>query len=571
MVGYNSDTPVEAKTDRDKYLSALQAMKNERSSWDPHWAELSRYMLPRSGRFFASDRNNGGRRHNNIYDNTATRAVRVLGAGLMGGASSPTRPWMRLAVEDDDLMKFEPVKIWLNDVTRIMLNVFARSNTYRTIHQMYEELGVFGTACSIMVDDFDKMIHQHAQTIGEFSLGLDDKRNVNTLARELQMTVRQVVGRFGLNKCSQTVKNLYHNGNLNAWVDVVHIIEPRTDRNPNIKNSENMPYASVYFEPGAGGVDEKQFLRVSGFNEFRVLAPRWSVMSNDIYGSPCPGMEALGDTKQLQHEQIRKGEGIDYQTRPPLQVPTKLKGRALDRLPGGISYYDQSTPQGGVRTMFEVNLDLNHLLADIQDVRERIRSAFYTDLFLMLSQAPTTNMTATEVVERHEEKLLMLGPVLERLHNELLAPLVELTFSRMLSARGPGGEGMLPPPPPELEGQELKIEFVSTLAQAQRAIDVNSIDRWTGSLGVVAQVKPGVLDKFDEDRWAEIYADRLGIDPELIVPDDKVAIIRENRAKQQQAAEQAAMLQQGVDIAEKASKTDTGGKNALTDVLRRGQ
>ena len=566
----SSDTPVEAKTDRDKYLYALQAMKNERASWDPHWAELSRYMLPRAGRFFASDINKGGRRHNNIYDNTATRAVRVLGAGLMGGASSPTRPWMRLAVGDPEMMKFESVKVWLNDVTRQMLNIFQRSNTYRTIHQMYEELGVFGTACSIMTDDFDNVIHQHGQTIGEYSLALDDKRNVNTMARELQMTVRQVISRFGMENVSQTVKNLYAQGNLNAWVAVVHIIEPRTDRDPRIKNAENLPYASIYFEPGAGGLDERDFLRVSGFDQFRVLAPRWSVMSNDIYGSPCPGMEALGDTKQLQHEQVRKGEGIDYQTKPPLQVPSKLKGRALDRLPGGVSYYDQTNPQGGVRSMFEVNLDLNHLLADIQDVRERIRSAFYTDLFLMLSQAPTTNMTATEVVERHEEKLLMLGPVLERLHNELLDPLIEMTFTRMLTARGPNGESMLPPPPEELEGQELKVEFVSTLAQAQRAIDVNAIDRWTGSLGVIAQAKPNVLDKFDEDKWAEIYADRLGIDPELVVADEQVALIRQSRAEQQQAAEQAALLSQGADTAQKLSSTDTGGKNALTDVLQGG-
>lgn len=565
---YSTEIEANSRTDRDKYLSVLQAMKNERASWDPHWAELARYMLPRSGRFFTHDTNQGGRRHNNIYDNTATRATRVLGAGLMGGTSSPTRPWMRLAVSDPDLMRNEAVKVWLAEVSRMMLDIFQRSNTYRTIHAMYEELGVFGTACSIMVDDFDNVIHQHAQTIGEYSLATDGKRNVNTLARELKLTVRQVVSRFGLDNCSQTVKNLYNQGNLNAWVDVVHIIEPRGDRDPKAFDAKNKAWASVYFEPASGGMEKDKFLRVSGFDQFRVLAPRWSVMSNDVYGSPCPGMEALGDTKQLQHEQLRKGEGIDYQIRPPLQVPSRLKGRALDRLPGGVSYYDQATPQGGVRTLFEVNLDLNHLLADIQDVRERIRSAFYTDLFLMLSQAPVTGMTATEVVERHEEKLLMLGPVLERLHNELLDPLIEMTFTRMLNARGPNGQSMLPPPPPELEGQELKVEFISTLAQAQRAIDTNAIDRWTGSLGVIAQVKPGVLDKFDEDKWAEIYADRLGIDPELVVPDQQVALIREQRASQQQAMENAAMMEQGANVAQKLSQTKTGEKNALTDALR---
>lgn len=552
-------------TERDRYLSALQAMKTERASWDSHWAELARYMLPRSGRFTTTERNKGGKKHNNIYDNTATRSVRILGAGLLGGASSPTRPWMRLALNDRDRMDYEPVKYWLSDVSRIMYEVWQRSNTYRMLHSKYEELAVFGTACSVKTDDFDTLMHFHMQTIGEFALATDEHGLVNVMARELQMTVRQMAERFGLENCSQAVRDRYDKGDLNAWFDVMHIIEPRTDRDPKNPSAQNMPFASVYFEPGDGEHYDKM-LRVSGFKTFPVLAPRWAVMSNDIYGAPSPGMEALGDTKQLQHEQLRKAEGIDYQTKPPLQVPAELKDRALDRLPGGISYYNQTTPHGGVRTLFEVNLNLDHLLADIMDVRQRVNNAFYTDLFLMLAQAPQTAKTATEVLELHEEKLLMLGPVLERLHNELLEPLVDMTFERLLTARGANGESLLPPPPPELEGQELKVEFISTLAQAQKAVDTNAIDRWTANLGAIATIKPNVLDKFDEDRWAEIYAEKLGVDPELIVPDDRVALVRKDRAAQQQAMQQAAMLQMGAETAAKAASAKTGEKNMLTDL-----
>lgn len=552
--------------ERDKYLSALQAMKTERSSWDSHWMELARYMLPRSGRFTTTERNKGGKKHNNIYDNTATRSVRILGAGLLGGASSPTRPWMRLSTADYELADYEPVKLWLADVSRIMYQVWQRSNTYRMLHSSYEELGVFGTACALKVDDFDTMLHFHTQTIGEFSLATDERGMVNVFARELQMTVRQMVERFGLDNCSQAVKDRYAKGDVNVWFDVVHIIEPRTDRDPKNPSAKNMPYASVYFEPG-DGKEHNKMLRVSGFKSFPVLAPRWAVMSNDVYGAPSPGMEALGDTKQLQHEQLRKAEGIDYQTKPPLQVPTSLKDHALDRLPGGVTYYDQATPHNGVRSLFEVQLDLNHLLADIVDVRERVRSSFYTDLFLMLAQGPQTPKTATEVLELHEEKLLMLGPVLERLHNELLEPLVDMTFERLLGAKGADGEPVLPPPPPELEGQELKVEFISTLAQAQKAVDTNAIDRWTANLGAIATIKPNVLDKFDEDKWAEVYADKLGVDPELIVPDERVALIRKQRAAEQQAMQQAAMLQQGAETAAKAASAKTGEKNILTDMM----
>ncbi|KAG0011823.1 putative portal protein, partial [Podila clonocystis] len=207
-------------------------------------------------------------------------------------------------------------------------------------------------------------------------------------------------------------------------------------------------------------------------------------------------------------------------------------------------------------------LDLSHLLADIEDVRERIKGAFYADLFRMLSnQEKDIRMTATEVAERHEEKLVMLGPVLGLLHNELLAPLVELTFTRMLKAQ------IMPAPPPEMQGQELNIEFVSMLAQAQRAIGTHSTDRFVASLGNIAQIKPEVLDKFDPDVWADEYADMLGLNPELIVAGDRVALIRQQRAQQQQQAQQMAQFAQGTQIAGQLARSPTGEKNVLTDTL----
>ncbi len=271
-------------------------------------------------------------------------------------------------------------------------------------------------------------------------------------------------------------------------------------------------------------------------------------------------MEAIGDIKQLQHEQLRKAQGIDYLTEPPLQAPANSAGR-VDRLPGGITYYD-GVGDNGIRTMFETKLDLSHLLADIQDVRQRIDSAFYADLFMMLAQDDRSGITAREVAERHEEKLLMLGPVLERLHDELLSPFIDWTFERIVAI-----PGMLPPIPKELEGQDLNIEFVSTLAQAQRAVGVGAVDRLLGTIGSVAAIKPDVVDKLNGDQLIDRYADMLGVDPTLIVGDEQVAIIRADRAKQQQQQQQAAMLPMAAKAAKDMSQTDTSGKNGMTDAI----
>jgi hypothetical protein len=536
------------KTKKEKLITRWGHLRSERATWWSHWQEITTYLLPRNGRYFQQDRNKGHRRHNSIYDNTGTRALRTLGAGMMAGATSPARPWFRLGTADPELNSYGPVKLWLADVTQRMQLVFQKSNTYRTLHGIYEELGAFGTAGSIILPDSQNAIHHYPVTIGEYAIATDYQGRVNTLYREFQKTVGEVVREFGYNKCSTSAKNLYDRGSLDSWITLVHAIEPRDDRDRDYKKKDNMnmPYKSCYFETGSDG---DQVLRESGFKEFPAVIPRWGVAGGDIYGN-SPGMESLGDIKQLQHEQLRKAQGIDYQTKPPLQVPSYMKNRDVDSLPGGVTFIDGA--QGKIETAFNVNLNLDHLLRDIQDVRGRINSSFYADLFLMLANATDTRMTATEVAERHEEKLLMLGPVLERLHNELLDPLIDITFDRMVEA------GLIPPAPEELQGMELNVEFVSMLAQAQRAIGTNSVDRYVNSMGMVAQMKPDVLDKFDSDAWADGYADMLGVDPSLIVAGPQVAKIRQARAQAQQAAAQQEAQNQAAENMSKLGKVDAG-------------
>lgn len=544
-------------TKRSDLLRRWGEMKLERATWMAHWQELSSFLLPRSGRYFVQDRNRGARRHNNIYDSTGTRAVRVLAAGMMSGMTSPARPWFRLATPDKELNKHQPVKIWLAQVTELMLSVFNKSNVYRALHQTYEELGVFGTSAKVVMDDFTNVIHHASLTAGEYAIATDFKGNVNTLCREFEKTVAEVVAEFGIENCSTAVQSLWKAGTLGAWVPIIHIIEPRSDRerDPKSRLAKDMAWRSCYFEQGA---NTDTYLRESGYKEFPGLCSRWSVSGGDIYGN-SPGQEALGDVKQLQQQQLRKAQAIDYMTKPPVHGPASMKNAGAEIFPGGMSFGD-----GELKSVFEVRLDLSHMLDDIRDVRDRIKGAFSSDLFLMLSNLDAGKMTATEVAERHEEKMLMLGPTVERLHNEELNPLIQSTFNRMLRV------GMLPPPPQELHGMQLQCEFISMLAQAQRAIGTNSIDRFVGNLGQIAAFAPGVLDKFDADDWADEYSDMLGISPSLVVGNDKVALIRQGRAQQQADAQKAALANQNADTTQKLANSPTGTNNALSALVAGG-
>lgn len=556
---------------RTAFLSRAGALKTDRSTWRDHWADISRHVLPRSGRFFIGDRNrSGATKYNKIYDNTATKALRTLGAGMMAGASNPARPWFRLATADPELNAYYPVRVWLDDVVERMQRVFARSNTYRVLHQMYEELGAFGTSTSIILPDFKNVIHQYPVVCGEYCLEQDYQGRVVAMYREFQKTVGETVKEFGLENCSHAVRDNWASRQLENTVDILHVIEPRSDqeRDPHSKRAEDMPYASVYLELGG---DDNLILRESGFKRFPVLSPRWQVTGGDVYGT-SPGMEALGDIRQLQQEQLRKGQAIDYMVRPPLQVPAAMKSKSGDLFPGGTSYvdpgtvlpFDQGTPHGGIRSAFEVNLDLTALLEDIRDCRIRINSAFYADLFLMLANSDLSNMTATEVAERHEEKLLALGPVLERLHNEMLQPLIDITFDHMVDA------DLLPPAPEELEGHNLTVEFVSILAQAQRAIGSNSMDRFMNSIAAHAQVKPEILDNINYDKYANKYGVVLGIDTEIMVPEEDVLALRQARAAA--AAEQAQQEQMAQKAAamKDAGSVKTDERNPVADALTQG-
>lgn len=517
---------------REKVQSRWDALKEERSSWMSHWKDISEVLLPRAGRFLPTENNRGGKAaFRKILDSTGTRALRTLSGGMMSGMTSPARPWFRLTTFNPELDESYEVKVWMSQVTSLMQMVFYKSNTYRALQMAYEELGAFGTSATLIYDDFDRVIHCHPLTIGEFAIATDSRGRVNTVYREFRMTVAMLVQEFGLANVSRTVKDMYERGQLDEWVEVINAIEPRTERDPRKTDAKNMPYLSVYFEKSG---DKGKVLRETGFTEFPAMCARWSVTGGDIYGT-SPGMEALGDLCQLQQMQFRKSQAIDYKVHPPVLIPSEMKNMGTQFLPGGVIPYSNAQQAQQIRSAYMVDLDLNSLLVDIQDVRQRINEAFYRDIFMLMVNSTDKTMTATEVTERHEEKMLLMGPVLERLNAEMLDPLINIVFNKLVQA------DLLPPLPEDLQGQQLNVEFISILAQAQKAISTNSVDRMFSVLGNLAGMKPDIVDNVDLDFWPQWYADALGVDPRFIVSGKKVAVIREQRA---QADQRAAAMEQ---------------------------
>lgn len=560
----NSGMILEPKTTREYLIKEYAALKQKRLPHESIYKDICEYVAPFAGSFevTAKDRNTRDKQ-NMIIDNSGQFASDVLRSGLLAGKTSPGKPWFKLETHDDKLNLFKPVKVWLDQVGKLMHRIFQESNTYRALHSMYGHMGHFGIAGDILIDDYDEVIRHYTLPIGEYCVATDDRGEVKTLFREYTLTVEQCVLKFG-KRVSQQIMDHYDRGNYHMDVMLLHAIRPRrqSERQYSSKLSKDMAFMSCHMEL-AGNDPEQKLLSESGFRNFPGLVPRWDTSRpNDAYGFGC-GHRALGDIIQLQQEQFRKAQAIDYQANPPLAIPSSLKNREHDTLPGGTSYIDTNAGEAGkISTLFNVNLQLDHLLADIVDVRSRIDNAYFKNLFLMLANQPLSDSSATEILKREEEKIMMIGPVMNRLDNELLDKLIDQTFDRMVIAN------MLPPPPKELESMELVIQYVSVLSQAQKATGLLNLDRFMTSLGTVAAVKPGILDKVDEDRYADVLADMLGVEPSIVLSGPEVMRIREAKAAQMQQQQQMETANIAADTASKLSQANMNDDNALTRVMQ---
>lgn len=512
----------------------FESLKQERSSWEDLWRDIRDYCLPDLGCFSGEDATQGSKRYRKILDAEAIDCADVLAAGLLGGVSSPSRPWLRLTTMDPDLDKNAAVKEWLNKVQDLLLLYFSKAECYNALHQSYLELPVFGTACTIVKPHPEQLISLQNLTIGEYWLAEDDYGKVDTMYRRLSLTAKQMVQQWGFEVVNNDVRQAFEKDPF-ARFNVIHAIEPRIERNPDKRDNKNMPWQSVYFQEGV----QDKVLSESGFRNFPALCPRWMTSGGSVYGRG-PGAKALSAQKSLQRLHLRLAELVDYGTRPPILYPSTLKDQLSQFKPGGrVAVNPQEAPI--IRSMWEVHTDPQAMLALIQSTRQDIQRIFFVNVFQMIAAtANQTDRTATEVQALEQEKVMMLGPVLERLHTELLDPLVTNAFGFMVEYN------MLPEVPEELYGRELSIEYVSVLAEAQKNASANGIVRTAQQIGLLAQINPQAVDKLDVDATIDQLADMNGVPPSLIVTGQKVALIRQQRAEQQQAQMQAAQLQQAM-------------------------
>ena len=510
-----------AQTDLTKnLLKRFDRLSAQRDTWETHWQEVADYMMPRKADV-TKKRSRGDKRTELIFDSSPLQAVELLAASLHGMLTNPSTPWFSLRFKEDDMENEDEAKEWLESATETMYAAFNRSNFQQEIFELYHDLITFGTGAMFIEEDDDDLLKFSTRHINEIHIAENDKGRIDTVFRKFKLSARAAIQKFGTNIEFENIarKDPYEQ------IEIIHAIYPRDDFNPNKKDKANMPFESVYF------TTKGEELSISGFREFPFVVPRYLKASHEIYGR-SPAMTALPDVKMLNEMSKTTIKSAQKQVDPPLLVPDDGFILPVRTVPGGLNFY-----RSGTRDRIEaLNIGANTPLGLNMEEQRRnsIRNAFYVNQ-LMMQNGP--QMTATEVIQRNEEKMRLLGPVLGRLQSELLKPLIDRSFAILLR------KNLFRPAPEFLAGKDIEIEYVSPLAKAQKSTELQSIMRAIEIMGSLANVAP-VFDHINMDKLVRHLADIVGVPQKILKPQNQLNAERQQAQQQQEQMQQMQQLQQ---------------------------
>ena len=549
-----------SQSEKQKAEQIYKSLDDEKQKWVPVWRDIRDYINPYIGFFDGEESNSGERIDENLIRTMSIKYSNIFAAGLQWGVTSPTRPWVKLGFRSPQLMQNGNVLGWLNIVKDITLDVLAKGGFYTENHKWYLELGDFCTAAMMIEEGDDTVIHCHTFTCGEYALGIDHRGRYNQFAMTIKLSPAQMIDKFGEENVPKDIITARDN-NDSKLRDVKHLIIPNPDYDKNKIDNKSMKFKDLYWTDGC---KEDEWLKEGGFNLFPIMAMPFQKKGADIYGTG-PGMWSLGDAKAIQLIVRDMATAVELGVNPALQAAaSSMQGAGINSLPSGVNFYNPTTGGSGdgIKPLFNVNLNIQSAMALMQSFEECEKEHFCVKVFQLISDMEKGTRTAREVIELSSEKMSQMGPLLESLQ-DYLNMIVERVMDICFRA------GVYPPPPPEIQGMEMDVEFTSILAQAQKQQSLTPITDTVQSAIAMASGSGdmSILDKIDFDEVVDQVGGLNGSPPSIIRSDEIVAQIRAQRQQAQAQAQQMQALQQGIESAKSASQADMSGDNALTRLV----
>ena len=533
-----------------RIIQKQESLKSFRTPWENLWQDCGEYVNPNRGDFSTSRYRGSAHRYEKIYDTTAPLANENLASGLHSYLTSPAQRWFVLKTFDDKLNQELPVKEWLDTTTNILYDrVFniPETNFNSQAHELYLDLGSFGTGVLMVQDRAGGPVSFRTYHLSDCFIQENDAGFVDTLYRKYKRTGRQLIERFGKavpeNVIKISAKDPYRE------FEVIHAVEPSETYGEPIKKPANKSFVSCYVL-----VEEKALLEEGGFDEFPYMVPRWQKVAGEIYGR-SPSMTSLPDIKmvnQMMKTIIKAAQKI---TDPPLLVPDDGFILPVRTVPGGLNFYRSGTTDRIEALETKARPDIG--LEMVQNRREHIMAAFHVDwMQLPDNKGKSPNMTATEVMARQEEKMRLMGPMIGRLQVEFLGPLIDRVFKIMTRRR------LIPEPPALLQGMDMKIEYVSPIARAQKTNQMFTITRLFESMSPLLQIKPELLDNMNVDETFRYFHHLLDAPPQILNEKEEVEQVRQERQQQQQAMAEAEQAQQESQAAKNVAEAGKANSEA---------
>lgn len=542
-------------TDVTTLLSRQEELYSDRTIWESSWDDILYFCLPNREPVLYYDEP-GTIRNLDVYDSTASEGTKTLAASLNSMLTNQAAEWFQLETDNEELNEEGEVKEWLNEATKVISKALENSNFYTEVHEMYLDLASIGTGVLYIDSDSEAGggVNFQCRHIKEIFIAENNSGRVDTLFRKFEITVKNAVAKWGLDKLSDKAAAKYED-HPDDKMEILHCVMPREEYDSEKKDPENMKYASCWIElEGKHKIDE------GGYEVFPYLVPRWLKSSGEKYGR-SPALSILPDIKTLNQmwaTMIKQGQ---KRVDPPMKASPDLE--EVDLTPGAVNFIDPS--QEGVLEPLDIGGDLGFGVDLIQIKTDRVQDAFMVN---KLQRVDQTKMTAEEVRARTQENMKILGPTFGRLQSEFLELLIERVINILQYIMDDEGNPKLPIPPNNVQGKTLQLKFVSPLAKGQKMGEVQNIMATINIALSWAEANPSILDNIDFDRAITEIADLQGTMAGIIKDKKVVAQMRAQRQQAMMAQQQAQQQEQRASMvkdAGSAAKDVATAENTLRE------
>jgi hypothetical protein len=519
--------------DVEKIIRRFNDLQSARKNWDSHWHEIAELVWPAADDFVIK-REPGAKRSREVYDATATMALEKFAAVMESLLTPRAQTWHRLRASNEELNKDQDVKAWFEEVTRILFakRNAPKANYYSQKHEGYKSLGAFGNDC-LFVDELEPGpdqpevgIRYKYCHIGQVFIETDHHGVVDTVFRKYEMSAKAAAQKWGTaipSKMSTVLEQKPY-----QKFGILHVVAPRKERNLELVDPLNKPFLSLYIS-----MEDKAVIEESGYEEMPYMYSRYTVNPMEVYGR-SPAMLVLPSIKTAQEMQktfLRAGHKV---VDPPLLLHSTGGlggGSQTVRLTAGGLNYGGLTAEGRpliAPLLTGARLDLTEGM--LEKERLIINAAFLVDLFQILQDHP--EMTATEVIERAQEKGQFLAPTVGRQQSEMLGPQIVREVNILVRT------GQLPELPGLLleAGGKYEIEYESDATRFQQAAQLGATDRTVQRAMLLGEFDQRALDVINGEEVVRLSGRVERAPSEIFRTPEEV----DERAQAREEAQQAA-------------------------------